>query len=632
MMRGPGSLPRSLFILLALVALSIVFSQLIFYQLGGHEKATLLQHLTATDHVLAEFLFAAGTAGLLVNGGLAWRLIGYGLFCLFIWVCSLQYAAVYLTGDFLTPTAIDNAQHIGLIMSPAKYAIAGALVVFPLSFVLTAEFFLGNRARKVQLVTLVVGCFSLGALLRFDGYWLSADLSAARATLFYSNVNLGNYTAPIQAFAKSLGQLKQTHFKNKPVTQAEQHRLAEFGISYASKSKYPLIKDFIYKSALPFGHRDKNIAPNSRLNVIVFFSEGLSARTIQPYNDQYPGLTPNIADFSRSAMRVDNYYNHTFATYRGLLGQLCSIFPVYAGGEINAGTTYYCLPDLLNEEGYRTYFLFSQEKETTKLDEVLAKSNIQHIYGEEDLQKLYLNGESENRSSALSDQQFLRAVIAHLQHLEDLQRSGDKTPFFVGLYNIETHAFYDAGDDGIAYKAHDSYILDSIHNYDNAFGKFWEYFQRSDLYTNTIVVFTADHAHFQGRDFVKLVSNQSDYQYYFVDKIPLLIYHPGLKLPPSFDADFASSIDLAPTIAHLLQLPNRTNPFIGRSIFDRSTNESLAFGEGHVFLIDPDGIQVQHEYRIDPVDDKKINLMYKVISHINDLEKQDRIWNGRTGQ
>jgi phosphoglycerol transferase MdoB-like AlkP superfamily enzyme len=632
MMRGPGLLSRSLFILFVLVALAIVFSQLTFYQLGGHEKATLLQHLTATNHILAEFLFAAGTAGLLVNGGRALRVIGYGLFSLFIWVCSLQYAAIYLTGDFLTPTAIDNAQHIGLIMSPAKAVIAGALVVFPLIVVFIAEFFFKNRARKTQLLTLVIACFSVGALLRLDGYWLTTDLLAARATLFYSNVNLGNYTSPIQSFAQSLGQLKQTHYKNKPVTQAEQRSLAKFGISYARKSKYPLIKDFIYKSALPFRHEDKNKVPNSRLNVIVFFSEGLSARIIQPYNNQYPGLTPNIADFSRSAMRVDNYYNHTFATYRGLLGQLCSIFPVYAGGEINAGTTYYCLADLLNEEGYQTYFLFSQEKETTKLDEVLAKSNIQHIYGQEDLQKLYLNGESENRSSALSDQQFLQAVIAHLQYLEDLRRSGDKTPFFVGLYNIETHAFYDAGDDEIAYKAHDSYILDSIHNYDNAFGKFWEYFRRSDLYANTIVVFTADHAHFQGRDFVKLVGNQSDYQYYFVDKIPLLIYHPGLKLPPSFDADFASSIDLAPTIAHLLQLRNRANPFIGRSIFDRSTNESLAFGEGHVFLIGPDGIKTQHEYRINPVDDKKINLLYKAISHINDLEKQGRIWNGGTGQ
>jgi phosphoglycerol transferase MdoB-like AlkP superfamily enzyme len=111
-----------------------------------------------------------------------------------------------------------------------------------------------------------------------------------------------------------------------------------------------------------------------------------------------------------------------------------------------------------------------------------------------------------------------------------------------------------------------------------------------------------------------------------VDRIPLLVYHPGLELPAQFDATNASSIDLAPTLAHLMGLENRPNSFLGRSIFERVIDRSLAFGEGHVFMIGPGGIKVQGEYFVEPQGNLDLNLMYKVMNNINTLEKQGRIW------
>ena len=112
-------------------------------------------------------------------------------------------------------------------------------------------------------------------------------------------------------------------------------------------------------------------------------------------------------------------------------------------------------------------------------------------------------------------------------------------------------------------------------------------------------MFTTDHSHFQGKDFVGLVSNQADYQPIFVDRIPLLIYHPEMDLPAEYDANYASSIDLAPTIAHLMKLEHRSNPFLGRSIFDRATDAALAYGEGHIYLIGAAGIEVQDQYFVE---------------------------------
>jgi phosphoglycerol transferase MdoB-like AlkP superfamily enzyme len=438
---------------------------------------------------------------------------------------------------------------------------------------------------------------------------------------------VGKQISPIRAFVNSLGRTWQSGQKSRPLTAAELERLGEFGFVYDEQSDYPLIKDEIYHSDLPFQSLVNQTDPNMPLNVIVFLSEGISARVIQPYNDQYPGLTPNIADFAGSAMKVDNYYNHTFATYRGLLGQLCSIFPIYAGGQVSEQTDYYCLGNLFEAEGYETYFSFSQQKEKTRLDEVLAKTNIKYIYAQEDLRRLFLAGEAEKRPLALSDQQFFKAIIEHLRALEQRQKTGDKKPFFMGLYNIETHAYYHMSDDGVEYEEQDSYILDTIHNFDNAFGKFWQYFKQSTLFENTVVIFTADHTHFQGKDFVALVNNQPDYKPNFVDRIPMLIYHPGLELPTEFDAKYASSLDLAPTVAHLMKFKNRSNSFLGRSIFERVTNEGLAYGEGTIYLIGSDGVKIQGEYYVKPFNDTDINQMYKVINNINALESQGRIWN-----
>ena len=220
---------------------------------------------------------------------------------------------------------------------------------------------------------------------------------------------------------------------------------------------------------------------------------------------------------------------------------LLSVFPIYAGGPINDKPDYYFLGNMFNEDDYETYFLYSQQNKKTRLDEVLAKTNIKHVLAGDDLRLLYLDDEPKKRPLALSDQQFFRAIIGHLSSIEDQQKPSIGQAFFIGLYNIETHAYYHMSNDGVKYREQDNYILNTIHNFDNAFGKFWQYFKQSTLFENTIVILTADHTHFQSRDFVSLVKIQPDYKPYFVDKIPMLIYHPRIKLPTEFDAKYASS-------------------------------------------------------------------------------------------
>ncbi|WAX92990.1 hypothetical protein N7E70_014880 [Aminobacter sp. NyZ550] len=83
-----------------------------------------------------------------------------------------------------------------------------------------------------------------------------------------------------------------------------------------------------------------------------------------------------------------------------------------------------------------------------------------------------------------------------------------------------------------------------------------------------------------------------DYQAYFVDRIPLIIHHSGLALPSTFDADYRTSVDFAPTLLHLLSLQDARNAFMGFSIFEQAPAHHVplaAMGEEY-FYIGPHGI------------------------------------------
>lgn len=65
-------------------------------------------------------------------------------------------------------------------------------------------------------------------------------------------------------------------------------------------------------------------------------------------------------------------------------------------------------------------------------------------------------------------------------------------------------------------------------------------------------------------------------QAYFVDRIPLLIHAPWLKLPPRLDVHGRTSLDLTPTLLHLLGINRVSNSFLGYSLFDRSKDRDFS--------------------------------------------------------
>lgn len=365
---------------------------------------------------------------------------------------------------------------------------------------------------------------------------------------------------------------------------------------------YPYLKDWVNREPLPFAGKP----PVAQPNVIVLFIEGMSARTLEPYGSTYPGLTPNLQALARDTMVVDNYYNHTAATYRGLQGQMTSGFPRYGGSEGGQGwmdgsnadryatRSYSSLSGVLDKAGYHTVF-FAPHPSVSALNDLIAMLGFDELYNRERSVKTLLQDDPVQPfiRNALTDHDLFLALRRYLE------RNHDRQPLFIGLYNIGTHAFMDVDEHGEKYGDGSNHSLNTIHNLDAQFGRFYRWFAKSRYADNTLLVFTSDHAHYPEPSYVQVARDERTgddaYDPYFVDRIPMFVRAPWLEMPARFDAHDRTSLGLAPTVLSLLGIEGARNSFVGQSIFRpyRSGDPGLriaplgpsvyAIHDGHVY-------------------------------------------------
>lgn len=341
----------------------------------------------------------------------------------------------------------------------------------------------------------------------------------------------------------------------------------------ANSSDYPFLRKGAYAGPLSLSRNPD--ASADQPNIIVIFTEGLSARLIGGYGGSHERLTPNIDRLAADSMQVTDYFNHTAATYRGLSGQLSSGFPFAGGGgksgwihkenqDALLGTRRRTLPDILGEAGYESYF-FAPHKENRPIIRMLDALGFDTVYAFETIKDDLLNGDAQDRpgTGGLDDQSIFSGLVSFL---EKRQHAGDVTPFFSATYNIGTHAFLETSPNDEVYGDGENPVLNKVHNYDAAFGDFLEYFLDSPYADNTVLIFTSDHATYPEPPYRDVAGK--DLKPYFVDRIPLLVRDPYHLLPSQWDADARTSLDLTPTILQLLGVESGENAFLGTSLFE----------------------------------------------------------------
>ena len=316
-------------------------------------------------------------------------------------------------------------------------------------------------------------------------------------------------------------------------------------------------------------------------NIILIFTEGLSQNIVTDERN----ITPNIRKYEEQSLNFTNYYNHTFATYYGLQGQLYSGYS-WSLGEPN---NLISLQDILSDNGYHTTFIntepnnyqFLKYLESFDFDELVTDSD-------EDCTGLV---------ASLSDGQ---AYDKLWEVVSEESESGQ--PFFSAIYTFGTHASFDSTEE--MYGDGSNALLNKFYNMDYQFGKFMEKFEKSEMADNTIIIFTADHCTYEEEDYTNTFLDY-ERESYECDKIPLFFYYKGME-STEWDTGGSTSIALAPTILDYLDISG-PNYFMGSSLFSDIWSKSIfnsVFAEASNIYETSHGIEVLSDAEMDMIGDK----------------------------
>ena len=484
------------------------------------------------------------------------RVAIFTLFLFYFLIFVAQSISLSIIGSTINLIALKNASEALLLINNSLIVkLLLFLVLFLLLITIIMKIKLSKKEKYTLLITLAV-IFFLSQHIILKRY--------KREHLFRPAKNL------YKVFRYDL--LGSKEIKEATLEPQDLKIARRFAIDLNRNNPQGLFyKEYFYKEPLPFQR-----VGIKRPNLILFFIESLSARLLSPYKESRVGLTPNIADFAKHSMVVEGYYNHTTPTAPGLLGQNCSFYPLFTHEDMDykgnplKKLRLKCMPQFFVESGYTTYYMSHSQKHYAHIEQNLEIYGYQHRYLWRGFLKHFLPKEDPILGDAgPSDHQMMHGLV------EFLKSSEPKEPFLLGLSTIESHVGRKTNPiDGIKYKDGSSSTLNLIHNLDDAFGEFWSYFKHSKYAKNTIVVLTGDHALFPNRDYQKVAGR--DWIPSIYDNLAIIIYDPTHKLPKRYRVN-ANSLDLAPTLLHLVGLPNRKNNLLGRSIFERREHNS-SFG------------------------------------------------------
>ena len=304
-------------------------------------------------------------------------------------------------------------------------------------------------------------------------------------------------------------------------------------------------KPLFYKEGIYDGV-SKPAALPQKPNVILIFTEGLS----QNIPEDPRQIMPNLLALEEKSLYFNNYFNHTFATYRGLIGQLYSGYQ-HLDMEDNGLIS---LQQILKDEGYTTAFI-NTEPNNEDFTAYLNWMGFDRVYGEkEDVQ----NGQVDY----ISDREAYELLYETC-----LEQAKKEEPFFTAIYTFGTHATLDSVDEKFG-DGSDS-ELNKFYDADYQLGVFLEQFENSPLAEDTLLVFTGDHCTYQDYYFDKAFP---DYirKASIVDEMPLLFYYRGMQ-PERVNVFSRNSLDMAPTLLDYLDI-SAPNYFLGTSLYDPEPN------------------------------------------------------------
>ena len=299
----------------------------------------------------------------------------------------------------------------------------------------------------------------------------------------------------------------------------------------------------------------------SRNNVILILVESFRAVDVGIYGG-LKSITPRFDELSKEGILFKNFYANGHQTKHGQVASYCSVVPNYGVAIMDHYSTnsFYCLPEFLKDKGYSTSWIHAADSSFDGQAFFFLKNGFNKIFDRNDFTE-----NSEKLGWGFSDEELFNKAL-------DVIKKEDQ-PFFGSILTITNHHPFEVPEEfNLNLGSREVHkFLNTLHYSDKQLGTFIDKAKKQKWYENTIIIITGDTS-WHGES-LKKAENFDE----FVDirsKIPLLIIGGPIKISTVVE-EFGSQIDIAPTIADLLNLP-RTTPWMGSSLLVASSN-SFAF-------------------------------------------------------
>lgn len=454
------------------------------------------------------------------------KVIGQIVNTLLLLLYNVQMAVLMFANSYITMVMLTNLDSVKALSGKAGIYIPAVLIVIVFSVmpIKKVEF------DKVSNILLVISS---------AGLWIGFLVIFGEAfSPLYGYCDLG-----IQQYQSI--QLQKT-IKESVANAEDEEILAEF---YNME-----IEDY----------RPKNAGLVEQPNVILIFTEGLFQNVVSDERE----IMPNYKKWQSESLNFENYYNHTFATYRGLSSQLYSGYQL-EDYDVN---TLPSLQSILSNEGYDTIFINS-EPNNKEFSAYLRNFEFDELLGDR-------NSECNGASNTISDKDVYEMLF---DTAEEHQSTGK--PFFLATYTFGTHASLNSTDQ--VFGDGTNAELNKFYDVDYQFGRFMEKFENSTLADNTIIIMTADHATYQDDSFSESFPEYKR-EATPMDKIPFFIYHKGI-VAENIDVNGRNTICLTPTILDYLDI-SVPNCFVGTSLFSEIPGSvcETSFTDAHIIYTTKD--------------------------------------------
>lgn len=459
-----------------------------------------------------------------------------------IFLGLLNIAIAFYSGLYFTPIVLDHIRGSGnVIFQPFTFGVFGIFfAVSALTLGLLRRYLraMGDTRPRWRIASCTIGLVAL-AVGGVSGVWRDVPEYVVLASLAdaWRGDRQAGAVAP-QTFAK----------------------LERFGLDYQLNDFFVARRDRIYDPTAALVNR--GTLGSARPNVIIIFWESFSSRLSEIYNSKLNNVTPGVqrmVDHPRTTL-FRNYYNATTQTVTSLLSTLCSFLPPFGHEEVRqlqnlSRLKFSCLPQVLRQHGWGAgVYVTAVKKDFANKDSMLSSMGVTSL-GTAEL-KRWIAGPP--LSWGYSDHQLFPAFWEVIRQQSE--------PFLAMLSTIDSHAPYNLSRDAVPYGDGSNELLNATHSTDDAFRKFWEAFVASDLADRTMLVVVGDHPAYPSVLLQHAIQPEDGSTIGYYDETFLALYLPDANLPRVVDT-YASSIDLTPTLLHLLSV-NTPNVFEGHSIFD----------------------------------------------------------------